>query len=163
MGEVHVEVGDGAGGGVVQNPVDAVGLEVPLADLERQGEPVEAPAAAPLQGFEDRRRGRVGLEAEVERGGLRPAVRPERAPPGGDRARANGGFEREEAEDVQPQRLRQRRNTVLLRRSRAWMRSLPSLARPPPLRAATGVQLRRRRHSQPSVGVRLRHLFSGRR
>ena len=50
-------------------------------------------------------RGVADAEAEVEGGGRRPAVRPEGAPPGGERARANGGFEREEAEDVQPQRL----------------------------------------------------------
>jgi hypothetical protein len=65
VGVVHAEVGDGTGGGVVQDALDAVGLELPVADLKGEGEPVEAPVAEPFQGLEDRRRGGEGVEPEV--------------------------------------------------------------------------------------------------
>jgi hypothetical protein len=102
--EVDVQVLHGAGGRVFKAAAEVLGLE--LANVEGEGEPLEAAPPAPLQGFEERIGGVVGAEMEVEGGGRRPAARPERAPPGGERARADGGFEREQAEDVQPQRLR---------------------------------------------------------
>jgi hypothetical protein len=123
-----------------------------LARVEGEREAVHpAPPAAVDGGERPRRRRRAGRQAEPERGGVRPALRPEAPPPRGERAGADGRLERQQAQNLQPQRLRQLRDAVLLAPSR----------RPPPLLVAplhseqdsAGLWVREQRDVSPAAAA----------
>jgi len=144
IGDIDVEVLDAAGGGVVDEALGSpdagfCGAPVPFYD---EGEAVEAPKAAALERQEYLLRVVAGAEEEIEGGRRGPAALPERAPPCGERPRADGRLEREQGQDAQPQILGQRRDAVLHLRRRFGLSSLRHPAGPPLLRARSAEQQR---------------------
>ena len=102
--------------GLARRRVMDAAVEVRLRELpamEGEGEAVDAAAPAavdPRERLRARRRHRhrprraaAGREADAHRGRLRPAVRPEATPPRGERAGADGRFERQQAKNLQAQ------------------------------------------------------------
>lgn len=93
IGYVDVEVLDVTGGGVVEAAVDVLVAEVAMrlgrsviAEVEGEGEAVEASPAAALERLEQPVRVVAGAVVEVEGGRRGAAARPERPPRRGERA-----------------------------------------------------------------------------
>ena len=139
VGDVEVEVLGVAGSGVFEAAADVLVAEVAvgeaaaavLAEVEGEGEAVEVAVPAAVERAEEPVRVvDPGAEVEVERGRRGPAARPEPAPPRGERARADGGLEREQGQNAQLQVLRQRQDGVpLIGRHRRCFLSDPPLLR----------------------------------